>query len=253
MRKRYLALAGLGLVGYAALRAQAREHLRERFREPTSSLETAEDVAVAEAYLRVSSMPQFNLLREYVARRVLTSLPISRALDVGSGPGHLAIKLAQRAPGLEVIGLDLSTDMVALATANAREAGVAGRVSFGTSAAENIPFPDGFFDLVTSTLSLHHWSDPVRALDEVARVLAPGGRLVVFDLRRDVSPPVWGLLRFVTSVVVPAPLRRMNEPLTSLYSSYTSEEARDLADRSHLTGWQVTKSPFWLMIESTNG
>ena len=75
--------------------------------------------------------------------------------------------------------------MLTQAIANARLAGVAHQTDFRTADAAALPFPDASLDLVVSTLSLHHWDDPVPIFNEVARVLRPGGAFLLFDLRRD--------------------------------------------------------------------
>jgi ubiquinone/menaquinone biosynthesis C-methylase UbiE len=126
---------------------------------------------------------------------------------------------------------------------------VADRVSFRRGDAQQIPFPNASLDLVVSTLSLHHWSDPVAVLDEIARVVRPGGSFLIFDLRRDMIAPFWLLLWFATHVVVPAALRRVDEPLGSRNAAYTPQEAARLAEQSHLSGWRVTRGPLWLIIE----
>ncbi|MGA9350639.1 MAG: class I SAM-dependent methyltransferase [Anaerolineae bacterium] len=173
------------------------------------------------------------------------------AADLGCGPGQLVIELAQRSPGLHVTGIDLSDEMIARGQDNARRARVADRVSFRRGDAQQIPFPDASLHLVVSTLSLHHWSDPVAVLDEIARVLRPGGSFLIFDLRRDMAAPCWLLLWFVTHVVVPAALRRVNEPLGSRNAAYTPQEAARLAEQSCLSGWRVTRGLLWLTIEGT--
>ena len=100
-------------------------------------------------------------------------------LDVGTGPGVLLVELARRRPDLTVTGVDLSADMVAAATRNLRESGATAKVASVT----DLPFPDGSFDLIVSSLSLHHWDEPAAAVPELSRVLRPGGRLLIYDLR----------------------------------------------------------------------
>jgi len=120
-------------------------------------------------------------------------------------------------------------------------------------ARQQIPFPDGALNLVVSTLSLHHWSDPVAVLGEVARVPGPDGSFLIFDLRRDMASPCWLLLCFATHFAVPAALRWVNEPLGSRNVTYTPTETAHLAQQSQPGGWRVTRGPFWLIIQGTRG
>lgn len=118
-----------------------------------------------------------------LAEGVVGSAPSSgRALDVGCGPGHLAAHIARRAPGLEVVGVDLDPTMVELAARRARRLGLSGRLRFQIGDAAALPFPDASFDVVTSTFSLHHWQEPVAGLAEIRRVLKPGATATVYDV-----------------------------------------------------------------------
>jgi ubiquinone/menaquinone biosynthesis C-methylase UbiE len=220
-----------------------------RPRERTPTQESLDDPKVARAYGWVATMPPMRLLRWFVVGRAVAMTRREAAADLGCGPGQLAIELARRSPGLHVTGIDLSEEMIVRGQDKARRAGVADRVSFRRGAAQQIPFPDASLDLVVSTLSLHHWSDPVAVLDEIARVLRPGGCFLIFDLRRDMIAPCWLLLWFATHVIVPAALRRVNEPLSSRNASYTPQEAARLAEQSRLSNWHVTRGPLWLTIE----
>jgi ubiquinone/menaquinone biosynthesis C-methylase UbiE len=222
-----------------------------RPRERIPSLESLDDPKVARAYGWVATMPPMRLLRWFVVDRAVAMTRRGAAADLGCGPGQLVIELARRAPGLHVTGIDLSDEMIARGQKKARRAGVADRVSFRRGDARQIPFPDASLDLVVSTLSLHHWSDPVAVLNEIARVLRPGGSFLIFDLRRDMVAPCWLLLWFATHVIVPASLRRVNEPLSSRNAAYTPQEAARLAEQSRLSGWRVTRGPLWLTIEGT--
>lgn len=102
-------------------------------------------------------------------------------LDIGTGPGVLLLELGRRRPDLALTGIDLSADMIEAAARNVRPLG--DRATVRTADATDLPFPDGSFDLIVSSLSLHHWDDVPAAARELARVLRPGGRLRVYDVR----------------------------------------------------------------------
>ena len=105
-----------------------------------------------------------------------------RVLDVGCGTGSLAIVAKQHVgPAGEVAGIDASPAMVARARSKAAKAGV--DVSFRNGVAEALPFPDAQFDVVLSTMMLHHLPRNARqeCAREIRRVLRPGGRVLVVD------------------------------------------------------------------------
>jgi ubiquinone/menaquinone biosynthesis C-methylase UbiE len=208
-----------------------------------------DDPDIAAAFNEVARMPQMKLLRRFVVRRASKMAARGEAVDLGCGPGYLVVEMARQAPDLHVTGVDLSEEMLVEAEGFARRLHMDQRVSFKKGDAQEIPFADGSVDLVVSTLSMHHWSDPVAVLDEVTRVLRPGGSFVIFDLRRDLAAPVWLLLWVVTAFVVSPVLRRANEPLASRNAAYTPAEALEIVGRSQLSGWRVTRSPVWLTIE----
>jgi len=102
-----------------------------------------------------------------------------RILDVGCGTGYLLGRLAARVPQAEVLaGIDAATAMIEVARAAAAD----DRLRFVTGTAGRLPWPAAAFDLVVSTTSFDHWADQRAGLAECARVLAPGGCLVLADL-----------------------------------------------------------------------
>lgn len=109
-------------------------------------------------------------------------------LDVGTGPGALAIEIARQCGSCSVIGVDLAPEMLGTAGDRARAAGVADRVGFRVADAEALPLDDASVDVAVSTLSLHHWRDPAAILREMHRVVRPGGRVLIYDLRFSYSP-----------------------------------------------------------------
>jgi SAM-dependent methyltransferase len=116
----------------------------------------------------------------------------ARVLEVGCGPGHLSARLAHH--GFDVTGLDLDPAMIARAQANTdRAANRGGRQpSFLVGDVAALAFPDRSFDLVVSTLSMHHWADPAAGLAEIGRVLRPGARALIWDFRPGVRPHLFG-------------------------------------------------------------
>jgi ubiquinone/menaquinone biosynthesis C-methylase UbiE len=222
---------------------------RYRPQERVTSHEEIEEPAVAQAFGRIAGWPQMRLLRRIVISRTLTMIQKGEGADIGCGPGHLVLELAKRAPALRLTGIDLADAMLEKAKANARLTGLDERVDFRKGDAGQLPFEDESLDLVLSTLSLHHWGQPVLVFNEVARVLRPGGVYVIFDLRRDIVPPAYTLLWFATRIVVPEPLRRIDEPLSSCHAAYDVGEAAELARQSSLTGWRITPGPLWMFID----
>ncbi|HET9657023.1 MAG TPA: class I SAM-dependent methyltransferase [Kineosporiaceae bacterium] len=107
--------------------------------------------------------------------------PGACVLDVGAGPGGLLVQLGLLRPDLRLTGVDLASDMVATARDHLARFGDRATAVVGDVA--ELPFGDAMFDLVVSTLSLHHWADPVAGGREVARVLRPGGTIRIYDVR----------------------------------------------------------------------
>lgn len=122
--------------------------------------------------------------------------PGEKALDVGCGTGSLAIAMRKKmGPAGEVHGIDAAPEMVQVAKAKAAKQGVDARFQVGLI--ERLPFEDGYFGLVTSTLMLHHLPGDLKrqGLAEIRRVLRPGGRLLVVDIRSDAPTVVGRILR----------------------------------------------------------
>jgi ubiquinone/menaquinone biosynthesis C-methylase UbiE len=119
-----------------------------------------------------------------LAARLSTVLPQGGdMLEVAPGPGYLAIEMA-KGGAYRVTGLDVSRTMVELGHGNAAEAGV--QVDFRQGNASAMPFADESFDLLACSAAFKNFSQPHRALEEMYRVLRPGGTALVLDLRKDV-------------------------------------------------------------------
>jgi ubiquinone/menaquinone biosynthesis C-methylase UbiE len=119
------------------------------------------------------------------ARRVAALLtPDAKVLEVAPGPGYFAIELAKLG-GYRITGLDISKTFVEIAKRNAARAEV--RAEFRRGNASDMPFDDNQFDFLFCRAAFKNFSEPVLALQEMYRVLQPGGRALIVDLRRDAS------------------------------------------------------------------
>jgi len=135
-----------------------------------------------------------------------------RALDVATGTGDLAIELARRVgPGGEVVGSDFSEPMLARAREKAPEL----RWEWGN--ALDLPYPDGEFAAATVGFGARNFSDLERGLAEMARVVRPGGRVVVLEITTPTTPPLSTFFRLWFDHVVPVLGRLTGESVAYSY------------------------------------
>jgi len=129
--------------------------------------------------------------------------PHPRVLDVATGTGDLAIAIARACPGATVVGLDPSTQMLAIAADKIARRGLADRISVVVGDAQQLPYRDGEMDAATIAFGIRNVPDRLAGLRELARVVRPGGRVAVLEL----GEPRGGLMsraaRFHTRKVVP--------------------------------------------------
>ncbi len=119
-------------------------------------------------------------------------------LEVGAGDGRLTVALARTYPHLEeIVSTDIASDMAKRIGRRAEALGLSDRIRPDVQDVQALTFPDSSFDVVASLFSMHHWRRPASALQELDRVLKPGGLMAVVDgcgrpsigrLYRDVRP-----------------------------------------------------------------
>lgn len=128
------------------------------------------------------------MMNQYVelAQRIARELPQGSAvLEVAPGPGYFCTELARRG-SYRITGLDLSHTFVKMATKRAAEAGL--DIDFMQGSASNLPFPKSSFDFLLCRAAFKNFGEPVAALEEMHRVLKPGGRALIIDLKGGASP-----------------------------------------------------------------
>ena len=110
--------------------------------------------------------------------------PGSRVLEIAPGPGYFCIELARLGP-YQITGLDISQSFVDIARKNAAAAGI--QAEFWQGDAANMPFENESFDFLFCQAAFKNFTQPVKAVSEMHRVLRPGGTGIILDLRSDAS------------------------------------------------------------------
>lgn len=172
------------------------------------------------------------------ARSVAGRFPGARdVLEVAPGPGFFAVELAKLGT-FKITGLEISDTLLEIARRNAADAKVA--VDFRHGNASAMPFGDESFDLVYCSAAFKNFSEPVKALDEMHRVLRPGGTALIVDLRKDVS------LDEISRYVKQSGRSRLDAWLTRwtfrhmlIKRAYTKAELLEMAGRSRFGGCRI--------------
>lgn len=118
------------------------------------------------------------------AVRLVRGCESGRALDIGTGPGQIVLKLARRLPGWIIIGVDRSPNMIVQAQKDAAQKGARAQAAFFVADGNRLAFPDASFDLVMCNSVLHHIAEPQSLIAEIARLVKPGAAILIRDLRR---------------------------------------------------------------------
>ncbi len=132
----------------------------------------------------ISRRDVFQRHYDLLARDILRHISAGAVLDIGTGPGWLLLKLRERAPGLKLVGLDISPAMVERARKN-----LGPEIEVRQGNAAGLPFEAAAFDAIVSTGSVHHWKEPEACFREIHRVLKPGGLALIYDLVSDTPKP----------------------------------------------------------------
>jgi ubiquinone/menaquinone biosynthesis C-methylase UbiE len=168
--------------------------------------------------------------------------PGESVLDVGCGTGGVTIPARLRV-GINgtATGIDPNPEMIAIARRKAERAGI--EIDFRIGVIESLPFPDGTFDVVTSSLMMHHLPEHVRpkGLTEIRRVLKPGGRLLIDDMMRP-GPSFFEHLTFLV-LHHGHSIRFGIEDLPGLLKEAGFEEIKQSADRFLVIGFVRATKP----------
>jgi ubiquinone/menaquinone biosynthesis C-methylase UbiE len=201
--------------------------------------------AVAKWYasLTKKSLDEFQAL----ARRISEQIPPqSSVLEVAPGPGYFAIELAKLG-NYRIKGLDISETFVEIARANAQQANL--EIDFRRGNASAMPFREAKFDFLLCRAAFKNFSDPQGALDEMYRVLKPGGQALIIDLRRDAS--VESINQAVNEMSVGAVngiITKMTFRFMLLKRAYTKRQFEELISKTKFLNPEIRENLIGLEI-----
>lgn len=177
---------------------------------------------------------------EFVDRVLELAPPNGTVLDVGTGPGDIAILLAQRAPGLKVLAIDLGEHMLKMARENVARAGLADRIEVRRADAKDTGVQAQSIDLVISNSLAHHIPEPEEFFRELGRVARPGAALFVKDLHRPTTEDELRHLVDTYAEGCSAYQRRIFAD--SLHAALTVDEVKAICTKLDLVGAEVRRT-----------
>jgi ubiquinone/menaquinone biosynthesis C-methylase UbiE len=154
-------------------------------------------------------------------------------LEVAPGPGYLAIELANLGICNKVMGLDISKDFTRIAQRNAEDAGVLENVEFKQGNVADMPFSDNVFDFIICTAAFKNFKEPVKALNQMHRVLKPGCVALIIDMNRNSSN------------------QQIKDYTTSLEATWIDKFFMKLIFRFFLRNGSYTRAEFTTLISKT--
>ena len=165
---------------------------------------------------------------QYAQKLVSQGFDQGKIIDVGCGFGATNLVLAERFVESEIVGIDLSEPLLELARGAAAEVNLGGRIRFEKADVHQIPYPDDTFDVALNINMVHLVDNPIQKLNEIERILIPGGFLYIADLRRSLLGLVENEIR----------------------SGFTIAEAKSLFNQSEIRPGDFSWGLLWWRFEA---
>lgn len=196
--------------------------------------------------------PKYSEIADELARTIR-----GKILDVGCGPGYLTLAIVRRTRNVSVIGIDINADMVARARADAAEFRVpVDRAYFERMDAHDLKFPAETFDCAVCVGLLHHLKNPVKALNELHRVLKKGGVAWIYDTRSDASEAeIKKHVEYIRERLKLARIGRIAKAWITMIAkreltidSYTIPEMLEIVEKSKFKDFEVMCEGVWAKL-----
>lgn len=168
------------------------------------------------------------------------------ALEIGYGPGYLGLEWLKYTQDTRLTGLDISPDMQKMASKNAKTYGIDRRTQYQLGNCDNLLFDDNTFDAVFTNGSLHEWEHPCAAFDEIWRVVKPGGKYFISDMRRDMNIFLQWFLWLGTQPTAIRPGLK-----TSIGAAYTPQELATMVSTTKLKAAKISANLIGVEIKGS--
>ena len=159
---------------------------------------------IAPTYDRLNHIFSLSIDRLWRRRvvRLVRKMKPQRILDLATGTGDLAIKIAKRIPEAHIMGVDLSENMLAVAAEKVRRQGLDDHVALYQGEAESLDVGDGVLDVVTIAFGIRNFGDIDGSLREISRALNSGGHIVILEFSTPRNPIVRYFYRLYSNHVM---------------------------------------------------
>ena len=164
-------------------------------------------------------------------------------LEIGPGPGYLGIDWLRKTSGTILTALEISKTMIEVAEKNCKDAGMSERAEYISGNASKMTFEDDRFDGIFTNGSLHEWEEPEKVISEIYRVLKPGAKIFIGDLKRNINPVLIKMMKMGVKS------RSMKRGLkTSVGAAYIKPELEEIMRKSSFTKFHVNEDAFGIEI-----
>ena len=194
----------------------------------------------AEAAESYDAMEHGEVDNAFVERVLALGAKSGHFLDVGTGPAQIPILLAQRCPEIRITAIDLSKEMLKIAKRHIASAALTSRITLEQVDAKALPYPDNTFDGIISNSIVHHIHDSLRAMQEMSRVVKPGGLVLIRDLVRPETPEA--AQAFVDTYAAEDTPYQQKLYYDSFLAAFTIAEVNEMLAQMDLQGAVVVQS-----------
>jgi ubiquinone/menaquinone biosynthesis C-methylase UbiE len=213
--------------------------LKERIPETNEGIQNTFDV------LDYDEMQKKFSKKKWFATDSIIKSGVNRGncLEVGPGPGYLGIDWLKKTSGTILTALEISKTMIEVAEKNCKDAGISERAEYISGNASKMPFEDDRFDGIFTNGSLHEWEEPEKVISEIYRVLKPGAKIFIGDLKRNINP---ALIKMMKMGVKSKSMKRGLE--TSVSAAYIKPELEEIMHKSPFQKFHVNEDAFGIEI-----